>query len=283
MAASSDTFRVIMVITQPSEARPEAPRGRGQPRELEAAEEGVMGGQGKGNGLSLRHAVKHRHCIRGRGVDVGVPSDLSAAAVELLMLNGDKFKQLGYLCHHTSSCGPQKSAYCCCTSYLRSHFLEINWTEPLSMKVLSLIPALGFMWSLHVLEIFAGWTMNPTFLHSVLKLVGKKHIKRYHSVTILSSSAILYVKWSLKSAQVDRRRSVFLYSWTIASFNVNIWGWNLHIYQNPQHTLSLKSFITLFLTLHTSLAVLPSPWSTPLLMEISDLQTTINIYLRRLV
>lgn len=90
-AASSDTFRVIMVITHPLEARPEAPRGRGQPRELEAAEEGVMGGQGKGNGLPLRHAVKHRHCIRGRGVDVGVPS------------------------------------------------------EPLSMKVLSLIPALGFM------------------------------------------------------------------------------------------------------------------------------------------
>lgn len=144
-----------MVITQPSEARPEAPRGQGRPRELEAVEEGVMGGQGKGNGLSLRHAVKHRHCIRGRGVDVGVPSDLSAAAVKLLMLNGDKFKQLKYLCHNTGSCGPQNSAYCCCSSHLRSHFLEINWTEPLSMKVLSLIPALGFMWSLHVLEIFA--------------------------------------------------------------------------------------------------------------------------------
>lgn len=79
-----------------------------------------MGGQGKGNGLSLRHAVKNR--IRGRGVDVGVPSDLPAAAVALLMLNGDQFKQLEYLSH-----------------------LEINWTEPLSLKVLSLIPALGFM------------------------------------------------------------------------------------------------------------------------------------------
>lgn len=91
-----------MVITQASEARPEAPRGRGQPRELEAAEEGVMGGQGKGNGLSLRHAIKHRHCIRGRGVDMGLPSDGSAAAVKLLMLNGDKFKQLEDLSHNTS-------------------------------------------------------------------------------------------------------------------------------------------------------------------------------------
>lgn len=50
----------------------------------------------------------------------------------------------------------------------------------------------------------------------------------------------LSVKWSLKSAQVDRWRSVFLYSWTIGSFNVNIWGWNRHIHQNPQPTLSLK-------------------------------------------
>lgn len=39
--------------------------------------------------------------------------------------------------------------------------------------------------------------MNPTFLHSVLKLVGKEHIKRYHSVTVLSSSAILYFLKSL--------------------------------------------------------------------------------------
>lgn len=101
-AASSNTFRVIMVITQPSEARPEAHRGRGQPRELEAAEEGVMGGQGKENGLSLRYAVKHRHHIRGRGGYVGIPSDLSTAAIELLMLGNDQHE---YLCNKTGSCG----------------------------------------------------------------------------------------------------------------------------------------------------------------------------------
>lgn len=42
-AASCDASRVIIAITQRSEARPEARGGRGQPGELEAAEDGGGG------------------------------------------------------------------------------------------------------------------------------------------------------------------------------------------------------------------------------------------------
>lgn len=106
VAASSNASWVIMVITQGSEARPEARRGRGQPWELEAAGEGVVGGQGKGSRLSLGHAVKHLRHIRGRGVAVDVPSDLSTSAIKPLMLDDDRFKQLEYLSHN--SCPVQR-------------------------------------------------------------------------------------------------------------------------------------------------------------------------------
>lgn len=62
----------------------------------------MVGGQGKENGLSLRYAVKHRHHIRGRGGYVGIPSDLSTAAIEVLVLDND---QLEYLCNNPGSCG----------------------------------------------------------------------------------------------------------------------------------------------------------------------------------
>lgn len=55
-AASSNASWVIMVITQASEARPEARRGRGQPCELEAAEERGGGGV-KVRGAGFRLAM----------------------------------------------------------------------------------------------------------------------------------------------------------------------------------------------------------------------------------
>lgn len=119
--ASSNASRVIMVITQPSEARPEARRGRGQPWELEAAEEGVVGGQGKGSRLWLRRAVKHLRHIRGRGVTVGIPSDLSTSAIELL--DDDKFKQLEDL--SPDAC-PQTRSVQRGLNYLCAPFLD--WT-----------------------------------------------------------------------------------------------------------------------------------------------------------
>lgn len=159
-AASSNASRVIMVITQASEARPEARRGRGQPWELEAAEEGLVGGQGKGRRLSLRHAVKHLHHIGGRGVAVDIPSDLSTSAIRLLMLDDDKFKQLEYLSHNACPhTGTKVFVVVKQQNYILTLFLDIIWTEwsPHSKMVVGLIPAVGLRWSLHLTG-FVWWT-----------------------------------------------------------------------------------------------------------------------------
>lgn len=92
-AAPCNASWVIMVITQPSEARPEALGWRGQIREpgtrRAAVVEGMLlGGQGEA-GTARCHINTHCH-IREHWLFVDAPSDPSASTTKTLMRDDDK-------------------------------------------------------------------------------------------------------------------------------------------------------------------------------------------------
>lgn len=104
VAAPSNASWVIMVITQPSEARPEAPgmtrsdRRAWDDRRNGGGGSGATGSRWGGAGLSRRCPINSGCHIRGRWMYVDIPSDLSSSTIKMLMRDDDKCLSSWVIC-----------------------------------------------------------------------------------------------------------------------------------------------------------------------------------------
>lgn len=95
VAAPCNASWVIMVITQPSEARPEAWDDEVRPESPRREEwwrwkRGLAGSRGSGRGSQRSYPINPCCHIRGRWMYVDIPSDLSSSTIQMLMRDDDK-------------------------------------------------------------------------------------------------------------------------------------------------------------------------------------------------
>ncbi|KAF3849827.1 hypothetical protein F7725_019546 [Dissostichus mawsoni] len=102
VAAPCNASWVIMVITQPSEARPEAPgMTRSDRRAWDEERWRLKGGGGvkvKRAGLSRCYPINPCCHIRGRWMYVDIPTNLSSSTIKMLMSDDDKCFSSSVIC-----------------------------------------------------------------------------------------------------------------------------------------------------------------------------------------